>query len=308
MNSAPVFLTNMTYRSVSEFYKEKFGCKVYKISLDAGCTCPTRDGTKGEGGCIFCSASGSGDFAANRNLPIEEQIEQAKQKVASKLNKGSGKFIAYFQNFTNTYGDINRLEKLWFKAASSKDIVGVAIATRPDCLAQPALDAISRLSKITFTSIELGLQTTNEKSINYIRRNFENSVYDQAVKKLHDISKKIHVVTHVIFGLPGETEKDMIETVKHAVKAGTDGIKITVLHVLKNTDLAEDYLEHKFECLSMEQYFELLAKALKVIPPEVVVHRLTGDGAKNILIAPLWTADKKKVHNSLRTFLENYKL
>ena len=295
----------MVYRSVSSFYKDKFGCKVYKISLDAGCTCPTRDGTKGTGGCIFCSESGSGDFAAARSLPIEEQIEQAKQKVLAKIgsNKSAGKFIAYFQNFTNTYGNIQRLEALWLKAAQAENIVGVAIATRPDCLEEPVLQAIARLCKKTFVSVELGLQTTNEKSIKYIRRNYETSVYDEAVLKLHQISKEIHVVTHIIFGLPGETEEDMLNTVRHSIKAGTDGMKIALLHVLKNTDLAEDYLAHKFECLTMEQYFALLAKALSIIPQNIVIHRLTGDGAKKLLIAPLWTADKKHVHNELEKYL-----
>ena len=295
----------MIYRSVSDFYKEKFGCKVYKISLDAGCTCPTRDGTKGTGGCIFCSESGSGDFAAARSLPLEGQIEQAKLKVLAKLgkHKNEGRFIAYFQNFTNTYGDINRLEALWHKAAEAENIVGVAIATRPDCLETPVLDALARLCRKTFVSVELGLQTTNQKSIEYIRRNYETSEYDSAVEKLHAISKDIHVVTHIIFGLPGETEKDMLETVRHSVKAGTDGIKITLLHVLENTDLANDYRSGKFECLSMEKYFELVAKALSIIPQNIVIHRLTGDGAKKILIAPLWTADKKHVHNELEKYL-----
>lgn len=300
----------MLYRSVSSFYKEKFGCKVYKISLDAGCTCPTRDGTKGTGGCIFCSESGSGDFAAARSLPIEEQIEQAKQKVLTKLgkHKDEGRFIAYFQNFTNTYGNIERLEALWNKAAQVEKVVGVAIATRPDCLGQPALDALARLCRKTFVSVELGLQTTNQKSIEYIRRNYETAEYDEAVRKLHGISKDIHVATHIIFGLPGETEEDMLSTVRHSIKAGTDGIKIALLHVLKNTGLADDYLAHKFECLSMEQYFELLAKALDIIPQNIVIHRLTGDGAKKILIAPLWSADKKRVHNELeKYFLKNHK-
>ena len=294
----------MVYRSVSDFYKDKFGCKVYKISLDAGCTCPTRDGTKGTGGCIFCSQSGSGDFAAARSLPLEEQIEQAKLKVQAKTGKSPGAmFIAYFQNFTNTYGDINRLEALWIKAAEAENIAGVAIATRPDCLEAPVLEAIARLCKKTFVSVELGLQTTNEKTIKYIRRNYETSLYDEAVSKLHNISKEIHVVTHIIFGLPGETEADMLETVRHSIKAGTDGIKIALLHVLANTDLAEDYRSGKFECLSMEKYFELVAKALSIIPQNIVIHRLTGDGAKKILIAPLWSADKKHVHNELEKYL-----
>jgi len=295
----------MIYRSVSDFYKDKFGCKVYKISLDAGCTCPTRDGSKGTGGCIFCSESGSGDFAAERNLPIEEQLEQAKLKVLAKTGRGKqkGKFIAYFQNFTNTYGDCSRLETLWQKAAASQDIVGVAIATRPDCLEPPVSDAIKRLCNKTFVSIELGLQTTSEKSIRYIRRHYETSVYDEAVAKLHAISKDIHVVTHIIFGLPGESETEMLETVRHSLEAGTDGIKIALLHVLKNTDLAKDYLQDKFKCLSMEEYFALIAKALNIIPDDIVIHRLTGDGPKKLLIAPLWSADKKHVHNELKKYL-----
>ena len=296
--------------SVSQFYKEKFGCKVYKISLDASCTCPNRDGTKGKGGCIFCSASGSGDFAANRAKSIKEQIEDAKSLVSKKLNGKSGrsgKYIAYFQNFTNTYGDENRLESIYRQALSQIDIAGLDIATRPDCLSSDMLSRLARLSNETFVTVELGLQTSNDNTAKLINRCYETSVYDKAVKDLHNVSKgKIHVVTHIIFGLPGESECDMIRSVSHALMSGTDGIKLTVLHVLKNTKLFEMYKEEKVKCLEKEQYFSLVARALEILGDKVVIHRLTGDGDKKILVAPLWTANKRQVRNEMSAYLRRF--
>lgn len=294
----------MRYYSVSDFYKQKFGCKIYKLSLDAGCTCPTRDGTKGFGGCIFCSESGSGDFAASRKLSILNQIEQAKKLVAGK-NK-NGKYIAYFQNFTNTYGNVDELEKKYLEAVSAPEIAGIAIATRPDCISDDILKKIAALCDKTFVSIELGLQTVNEKTVNYIRRGYENSVYDEAVRKIHNANSAIHVVTHVIFGLPGETETDMLASVRYCVHAGSDGIKISVLHILRGTDIADDYEAGKFKCLEMEKYFELVSKALEEIPPQMIIHRLTGDGAKKLLIAPLWTAQKHIVHNAMARYFDEH--
>ena len=292
--------------TVSAFYKSIFGNKVYKISLDAGCTCPNRDGTKSFGGCIFCSGSGSGDFAADKNLSIAEQIIQAKQRVLSK-NK-DGKFIAYFQNFSNTYGNSSELSQKYNEAIAQEDVVGISIATRPDCLNDEILNEIAELVNKTFVSIELGFQTSKSESIEYIRRFFSNEEYLLAVKKIKNISEKIHVVTHLIFGLPNETEQDMLKSVKFVVDAKSDGIKIALLHVLEGTDLAIDYKNNAFSCLEMEEYFKILGKALKIIPKDVVIHRLTGDGPKKILIAPLWTAQKKVVYNAMNKYFEKIDL
>lgn len=308
----------MTYTSVSEYYKKIFGRKIYKITLDAGCTCPNRDGTKAVGGCIFCSASGSGDFAAERNFSISEQIEKAKKLVANKIkniDESKSNYIAYFQNFTNTYGDENSLIKKYREALENPQIAGIAIGTRPDCVGQSILEKIHDLTKEQFMdgntvgrkyfSIELGLQTSNEKSAGYIRRHYSNEDYIDAVKRIKEINPDIHIVTHIIFGLPGEDENVMLETVRFALKTGTDGLKLQVLNVLKGTDLAKDYEEGKFKVLEMDEYFSILKKALSIIPYDIVMHRLTGDGAKNILIEPQWIANKRKVMNDLKKFLSN---
>lgn len=302
----------MGYYSVSDFYKNLFGTKVYKISLDAGCTCPTRDGTKGYGGCIFCSANGSGDFVPSKTLSITQQVEEAKLLVAKKVKT---KYIAYFQNFTNTYGDLDKLRGQWEEALSCEDIVGIAIATRPDCLPANCIDALSQLAEKTYVQLELGLQTSNSKSAEYIRRRFSNSDYEDALARIHSVNnrlcadkklnplQKIHLVTHIIFGLPGETAEDMMNSVRYAVNAGTDGIKIANLYVLKGSDLEKDYNSGKFNVLEMEEYFELLKEALKIIPPELVIHRLTGDPPKKLLTAPRWVENKKMVLNQLKKIL-----
>lgn len=308
----------MTYTSVSEYYKKIFGRKIYKITLDAGCTCPNRDGTKAVGGCIFCSAAGSGDFAAERNFSISEQIEKAKKLVANKIkniDESKSNYIAYFQNFTNTYGDENSLIKKYREALENPQIAGIAIGTRPDCVGQSILEKIHDLTKEQFMdgntvgrkyfSIELGLQTSNEKSAGYIRRHYSNEDYIDAVKRIKEINPDIHIVTHIIFGLPGEDENNMLETVRFALKTGTDGLKLQVLNVLKGTDLAKDYEEGKFKVLEMDEYFSILKKALSIIPSDIVMHRLTGDGAKNILIEPQWIANKRKVMNDLKKFLSD---
>ena len=315
----------ITYFSASDFYKKLFGQKVYKISLDAGCTCPTRDGTKGIGGCIFCSASGSGDFASSKNLSIKEQVEQAKKLVDKKLSSKNKtlekKYIAYFQNFTNTYGNQEELLEKFNQAINEPNIVGISIGTRPDCLSDEMIKKISELRPINYLtnhpfhiSIELGFQTSNENSANFIRRGYENSVYTDCVNRIHKIAPEIHVVTHLIFGLPDETEDDMLKSVEFVLNAQTDGIKFTVLHVLENTDLANLWKEGKIQTLSQNEYFEILKKSLQLInsfentnqiDKKIVVHRLTGDGAKKILLAPMWTANKKKVLNDLSSFLKN---
>lgn len=284
----------MKYTTLNSYLKEKFGCKVYKISLDCGFTCPNRDGALGYGGCIFCSEGGSGDFAESRALSVTEQIESGKEKVKNKIK--NGKYIAYFQAFTNTYADVNTLEKIFSEAINHPDIVALSIATRPDCLEQKKVELLSRLNKIKPIFVELGLQTVNEKTAKYIRRGYTLDVYDDAVKRLHE--QGINVVTHIIIGLPYETKEDMLSSVKYVCKV-TDGIKLQLLHILKGTDLAKDYFEHKFEVLSLEEYTDIIAECVKIIPKNVVIHRLTGDGAKKDLIAPLWSADKKKVLNTI---------
>ena len=288
----------MSYYSVSDFYKKLFGSKVYKLSLDAGCTCPVRDGSLDSRGCIFCSQNGSGDFVPSRSLSISEQIEEAKKLVESKIT--TPKYIAYFQNFTNTYGDLDQLSRKWNEAVSCKDIVGLAIGTRPDCLSPECLNLLAELAEKTFVQVELGFQTSNEETAKYIRRHFMNDTYLNAVQALHKASSKIHVVTHIIFGLPGETSEMMMDTVRFVVAAGTDGIKIMNLYVLKNTDLALDYERGLFKALDFQEYLELLKQALTIIPNNIVVHRLTGDPPKSQLIAPNWVTDKKRVLNELK--------
>ncbi len=292
------------YYSVSDFYKQKFGSKVYKITIDAGCTCPNRDGTKAYGGCIFCSAAGSGDFIEDKTLLIKEQVQKAKQRIDSKFgSQKEKKYIVYFQNFTNTYGDEKLLLQKYEQALECEGVVGIAIGTRPDCISDFILDGIAKLCERTFVTIELGLQTAREDVGKYIRRFYSNDDYCNAVSRIHKADKRIHVVTHVIFGLPGETKKDMLNTVKFALENKTDGIKLSCLYVLKNTDLEKEYNNGKVKVLEMEEYFEIVKSALKLIPPDVVVHRLTGDGPKKILVAPEWTKNKKNVLNRLKEYL-----
>ena len=277
----------------SDHYKEKFGCKIYKLSLDGGFTCPNRDGKLGTEGCIFCT--GSGEFAEGGSEPIALQLERAKKRVSSK-NKG-GKYIAYFQAFTNTYGPPERLRKLYYEAIAPEEIVGLAIGTRPDCLEEDVVALLAEINRVKPVSVELGLQTIHESTAQYIRRGYPAEVYYDAVRRLK--AAGIEVVTHIILGLPGETEEMMVKTTEAAVKSGTDGVKFHLLHVLKGTDLAKDYEAGKFDCLSMEEYGQLLKACISVLPEQVVVHRITGDGAKRDLIAPLWSADKKRVLNYL---------
>ena len=287
------------YRSVNAYYQQRFGCKIYKLSLDAGLTCPNRDGTLDTRGCIFCSAYGGGEFAAGGCGSIRQQLESAKTRVLAK-NK-EGKFIAYFQAFTNTYAPVSHLEALYRAAMEPEEIVGLAIGTRPDCLPEDVVALLAALNREKPVSVELGLQTVHPESVRYIRRGYDNEVYFDAVRRLK--AAGIEVVTHIILGLPGETPEMAVETTRQAVAAGTDGVKFHLLHVLQNTDLAEDYLAGKFQCLTMEEYAAILKACLAVLPPETVVHRITGDGAKRDLIAPLWSADKKRVLNYLNQYL-----
>jgi radical SAM protein (TIGR01212 family) len=288
----------MKYTTLNSYLKQRFGCKVYKVSLDGGFTCPNRDGLIDTRGCIFCSKGGSGDFAQDRNLNISEQIERGKQKVERKIK--SGKYIAYFQAFTNTYAPVEKLRDLFTQAINHPDIVALSIATRPDCLGDDILELLNELNKIKPIFVELGLQTIHEETAKYIRRGYSIYVYDKAVDNLHKIG--INVVTHVILGLPNESVDDMLETVKYVCKV-TDGIKLQLLHILKGTDLAKDYEQGKFEVLTLDEYVDIIKKCVQIIPKNVVIHRLTGDGAKKDLIAPLWSADKKNVLNTINKAL-----
>lgn len=281
---------------LNDYLKEKYGCKVYKLSLQLNVTCPVRDGTLDTRGCIFCSAGGSGEFAAERDKKVREQIEEAKAKIASKAGKDAA-YIAYFQSYTNTYGDIGYLERSYREAAECDDIVAVSIGTRPDCISDEMYDVLGRLNAFKPVWIELGLQTIHPESAAYIRRGYDLPVYDECVKRLRGLG--IEVVTHVILGLPGETRSNMRETVKYVCSSGATGIKLQLLHVLKGTDLYDEYMNGKVKVMTMEEYMELLKELLPLIPDDVVIHRLTGDGPKKILAAPLWTGDKKRVINEI---------
>ena len=283
------------YKTANDYYKEKFGCKVYKLSLDGGFTCPNRDGSIATGGCIFCSNLGGGEFAEHGES-ITQQLERAKRRVAEKIKEG--KYIAYFQSFTNTYGPYEKLKKLFYEAIAPQDIVGLSIGTRPDCLPDATIELLRQLNGVKPVTVELGLQTADEGVAAYINRGYESRVYAQAVSKLK--SAGIEVVTHIIIGLP---QDDPVETTRFAVNCGTDGVKFHLLHILKNTRLATEYEQGRVQALSLEEYAQILKNCIDQLPPQTVVHRITGDGAKKNLIAPLWSADKKKTLNYLNQYL-----
>ena len=288
----------MEYYSVNNYLKDIFGCKVYKIALDGGFTCPTRDGKIARSGCIFCSAAGSGDFAQKVDPEdIRNQIEKAKKRVEAKIS-GEAKYIAYFQSFTGTYGSVEYMKELYNEAINAPDIVALSIATRPDCLPHEVLDMLGELNRIKPVWIELGLQTIHKKTADYIRRGYELEVYDEAVKRLKEIGIA-HIIVHVILGLPGETDDMILSTVKYVVDSGVNGIKLQLLHVLKGTDLEKEYMNGKIRIMTMEEYVKLVRKCLEIIPKDMVIHRLTGDGDKKILVAPEWSGDKKRVLNAL---------
>lgn len=318
------------YYSLNQYLQETFGCKVYKLALDGGMTCPNRDGTLGNRGCIFCSAGGSGEFAERISLreesagirtvqalspnniqaghlvlpeipPIWEQIEAAKKRVRQKIK--SGKYIAYFQSYTNTYAPTAYLEQPFSRAIAHPDIAALSIATRPDCLPPDVLALLGRLNSVKPVWVELGLQTMHPKTAEFIRRGYGADCYIQAVKDLKAAGIS-HIITHVILGLPGESPDEMIETVRFAAETGTDGIKLQLLHVLKGTDLAAEYARGQFQVMSLEQYCGILCRCIEALPPHVVIHRLTGDGPKRLLIAPAWSGDKKRVLNTIRKEME----
>ncbi|MCR5324905.1 MAG: TIGR01212 family radical SAM protein [Lachnospiraceae bacterium] len=307
---------------LSEYLIETFGCKVYKVALNGGFTCPNRDGTIDTRGCIFCSAGGSGEFAEDAGLSITEQIEKGKRRVASKVK--DGRYIAYFQAYTGTYAPIEKLKKLYTEAIMHPDVVAISIATRPDCISDEVLDLLSELNAIKPVWVELGLQTVHDRTAEYIRRGYGLDVYNKAVRDLY--RRNIEVITHVILGLPGESVDDMLETVRYVCDLGREmtgrrksksvpemksgvnatpcqqmfGIKLQLLHVLKGTDLENEYNTGRFKVLTEDEYIEILKQCVRIIPNEVVIHRLTGDGDKRILIAPLWSGDKKHVWNRIQ--------
>lgn len=290
----------MKQRTVNQYLKEKYGQKIYKIAIDGGFTCPNRDGRLDTRGCIFCSAGGSGDFAEDRSLSVTEQIERGKGRVESKMpadQTGGNKYIAYFQAFTNTYAPVEHLKSLYMEAVRHPDIVAISIGTRPDCLPEDVLNLLGEISKIKPVWVELGLQTIHEKTADYIRRGYPLSVYDKAVEELK--RRDIEIITHVILGLPGESREDMLESVRYVGDSGVQGIKLQLLHVLKGTDLEKDYMAGLFKCLTMEEYIDLIADSLDILPEDIIIHRMTGDGPKRILVAPEWSADKKRVLNEL---------
>ena len=290
----------MYYYSLNNYLKSTFGEKVYKISLNGGMTCPNRDGKIDTRGCIFCSRGGSGEFSADSCLSVSQQIEQAKQRIRSKSD--CKKFIAYFQPFTNTYADVDYLRKLYYEAAMPDEIVALSIATRPDCISDEVISLLDEINRFKPVWIELGLQTIHKRTAEYIRRGYELGVYDEAVLKLKSIG--VNIITHMIIGLPYETKQDILQSVKYAGER-SNGIKLQLLHVLKDTDLLTDYNNGVFKTLTLEEYVDVLCDCIEILPPDVVIHRLTGDGDKKLLVSPMWSADKKRVLNTInKTFRE----
>ncbi len=282
----------MYINTLNAYLKNRFGRKIYKLTLDGGMTCPNRDGKVGFGGCIFCGGNGSGSFCPSVDLSITAQIEEGKKLLKNKIKEGG--YIAYFQSHTNTYAAVPYLRKIFYEAVNHPDIVGISIGTRPDCLEDDVLKLLEELAKIKPLWVELGLQTINENTAKLINRCYPLKVYDQAVKNLKSIGAE--VVTHVILGLPGESEEQMLETVAYSSKV-SDGIKLQLLHVLRDTKLYEMYQKEPFKIFSMEEYTELLCRCIEIIPKNVVIHRMTGDGDKRLLIEPMWSGNKKVVLN-----------
>ena len=292
---------NARYHSLNDELKRRFGCKVYKLAISGGMTCPNRDGTLGTRGCIFCSAGGSGEFAASGGS-VAEQLEQAKKLVAPKAK--DAKYIAYFQAYTNTYAPVERLRGLFEQALAAPDIAALSVATRPDCLPPEVVALLAELNRVKPVWVELGLQTIHEETAALIRRGYKLPCFDAAVRTLKQ--NGLEVVVHLILGLPGETKAQMLRSVEHVAHSGADGVKLQLLHVLRGTDLAALYEQGAFETLEEDDYIALVAECIEHLPPRMTVHRLTGDGAKKDLIAPLWSADKKHVLNALNRYLDEH--
>lgn len=284
-------------RRLSEALREQYGEKVYKLSLSSGCTCPNRDGTIGYGGCTFCSEGGSGDFAAGP-APIDEQLADAKARIRKKTD--AKRFIAYFQSYTNTYGDLNRLEALYTETLRHEEIEILSLGTRPDCLGEDVLAMLERLNAIKPVWVELGLQTIHERTAKAVHRGYDLAAFEEGYRALKSLG--LTVVVHVIFSLPGETRENMLDTVRYlaALDPPPDGVKLQMLHVLRGTQLGEAYEKAPFPLLTLEEYAELIAQSLRILPEETVIHRLTGDAPGPLLIAPEWTRNKKRVLNQIQ--------
>jgi len=287
----------MQIRTISEVLKEQYGEKIYRLALESGCTCPNRDGTVGHGGCTFCSEGGSGEFAS-KVAPVAEQIEQAKALVKSKTH--GNHFIAYFQSFTNTYGDLDRLRELYMETIKRDDIVILSLGTRPDCLGNDVIELLKELNGIKPVWVELGLQTVHDRTAERINRCYPLRIFEDAYQKLK--SAGLTVIVHLIFGLPGESEEDMLDSVRYlaALTPPPNGVKLQLLQILRGTRMAEEYAKGLVPVMTLPEYTDLVVKALRILPPETVIHRLTGDGPRRLLIAPEWCTDKKRVMNTLR--------
>ena len=294
------------YHSLDYELKKQFGKKIYKISLDGGMTCPNRDGTLGTGGCIFCSAGGSGDFAEKRTSSLKEQMDLAKTRVRRKISGNDNSYIAYFQSYTNTYAPLPYLEQLFTEAVSFPEICGLSIGTRPDCLPDGTVKLLAELNRKKPVWVELGLQTIHEDTAKLIRRGYELPVFEDAYRRLK--AAGLTVIVHVILGLPGESKEQMLKTVRYLGALHVDGIKLQLLHVLKHTDLADFYRQEPFYIPDMNSYFHLLGKCIASLRPDIVIHRLTGDGPKSLLIAPLWTGNKRLVLNQMQRYLKEQNL
>ncbi len=292
----------MRIRMISDVLKEQYGEKIYRLALSSGCTCPNRDGTLGTGGCTFCSEGGSGEFAA-KPAPIAEQIEAAKKLVSAKT-KGS-RFIAYFQSYTNTYGDMESLRALYTKTIEREDIAILSVGTRPDCLPDEMISMLSRLNCVKPVWVELGLQTAHDGTAERVNRCYPLSTFADAYRRLK--AAGLTVIVHLIFGLPGENEDDMLDSVRYLAKLTPppDGVKLQLLQILRGTKMAEEYAQNPWPIMTLAEYTELITKAVRLLSPETVVHRLTGDGPKKLLIEPQWCADKKRVLNTLRAHLDS---
>lgn len=289
------------YHSLNYFLRNKFnGQKTFKISLDAGFTCPNRDGKVAKGGCIFCSERGSGDFAGDRLSSIDEQFTDIKEMMNKKWK--DGKYIAYFQAYTNTYAPVEVLKEKYDEALAQENVVGLAIATRPDCLEEDVLDLLEEYSKKLYTWVELGLQTSNDNTATFINRGYKLEVFKKAVEELH--KRNIDVVAHIIFGLPGESKEDMLNTIKYISKLPIKGVKMHLLHVMKNTRLEKLLDEGKFKLLEMDEYIDLITESITMLPQDVVIHRLTGDAPRDLLVGPMWSLKKWEVLNAIDDKLE----
>ena len=292
------------YHSLNYFLRDKFGEKVFKIALDAGFSCPNRDGTISSGGCLFCSERGSGDFAGNKEFSITKQFEDIKEMMRKKWK--TGKYIAYFQAYTNTYASIDILRKKYEEAISQEGVVALVIATRPDCLDEDVLDLIEEYSHRVYTWIELGLQTCNDESAKVINRGYELSTFEEALKELN--KRNIDVVVHTIFGLPGESKEDMLKTIEYVAHKDIKGIKMHLLHLLENTPMTQLYVDGKLKFLEQEEYIDIICKAITMLPTNMVIHRLTGDAPRELLIGPMWSLNKWEVLNGIDNRLKELDL